>query len=182
MDFAQYKYVNKLSKRSRLRRLAWGLAWAVLCRWTPGWCLNAWRAVVLRAFGAKVGRGCRVDPTCTIWAPWNLAMGDYVCLAPRVDCYTVSPIRLGSKVTVSQRAFLCTASHDISSPTRPLIHAPITVGDHAWVCAEAFVGPGVKVGEGAVTAARAVVIRDVQPWTVVGGNPAKLIKHRQMGT
>lgn len=107
-------------------------------------------------------------------------MGDFSCLAENVDCYTVDAIVLGSKVTVSQRSFLCTASHDIRSLTRPLTYSPIHIEDHAWVCAECFVGPGLRLGEGAVVAARSVVIRDVAAWEVVGGNPAKFIKHRKL--
>jgi putative colanic acid biosynthesis acetyltransferase WcaF len=105
-------------------------------------------------------------------------MGHYVCLADGVDCYTVSPIEIGSKVTISQRAFLCSASHDISSLSRPLIHSPIIIKEHAWICAEAFIGAGVTVAEGAVVGARAVVTRDVVPWAVVAGNPAKFVKTR----
>ena len=105
-------------------------------------------------------------------------MKDYSCLAPKVDCYNVAPVTVGANATISQGAFLCTASHDITNPHLPLITAPITIGDQAWVAAEAFVGMGVTVGEGAVVGARAVVVKDVNPWTVVGGNPAKFIKQR----
>ncbi|GHC04795.1 hypothetical protein GCM10007047_22040 [Cerasicoccus arenae] len=105
-------------------------------------------------------------------------MGNFVCIAASVDCYNVDKIVLKDKVTVSQRSFLCTASHDIDSLQRPLIHAPITIEQHVWVCAEAFVGPGVTIFEGAVVAARAVVIKNVEAWAVVAGNPAKKIKHR----
>jgi putative colanic acid biosynthesis acetyltransferase WcaF len=95
-----------------------------------------------------------------------------------VDCYSVSPIQIGNKVTVSQRAFLCSASHDISSLSRPLIHSPIVIKEHAWVCAEAFVGAGITIAEGAVVGARSVVTRDVEAWAVVAGNPAKFVKTR----
>lgn len=99
-------------------------------------------------------------------------------LAEGVDCYCVDQISIGANVCVSQRAFLCSASHDISSIARPLTHKPVIIEDHAWVCAESFVGPGVKIGEGAVVAARAVVSKNVNPWEVVGGNPANFIKKR----
>lgn len=144
--------------------------------------MDRWRLALLKLFGAKFGQGCRIAPSVRVWAPWNLSMGDYVCLAEGVDCYSVSPIQISSKATVSQRAFLCSASHDISSLSRPLIHSPISIKEHAWVCAEAFIGPGVNVGEGAVVAARAVVVKDVEPWMVVGGNPSKIIKKRELET
>jgi putative colanic acid biosynthesis acetyltransferase WcaF len=113
-----------------------------------------------------------------IWAPWNLEMGDYSCLSQNVDCYCVAKIKIGPHATVSQYSFLCTASHDFENPHMPLITAPIAIADGAWIAADVFIGPGVTVGEGAVVGARATVFQAVEPWTVVGGNPAKVIKKR----
>jgi putative colanic acid biosynthesis acetyltransferase WcaF len=107
-------------------------------------------------------------------------MGEYACLSEFVDCYCVDRIRVGAHATVSQYAFLCTASHDVQDPHMRLIKAPITIGDGAWVCAGTYVGMGITIGEGAVAAARAVVVKDVPPWTVVGGNPARFIKRREL--
>lgn len=173
-------YQDNLPLRSKLARLAWTMLYFLLFRPSPRWALRSWRVVLLRAFGAKIGKGCRVDPSCRIWAPWNLKLGNYVALAQDVDCYCVSPITIGNNVAVSQRSFLCTASHDVSSLARPLIHRPISIQDYAWVCAQAFVGPGVTVGEGAIVAACAVVCKDVASWSIVAGNPARFIKSRQV--
>jgi putative colanic acid biosynthesis acetyltransferase WcaF len=85
---------------------------------------------------------------------------------------------IGNQVTISQRTYLCTASHDISLASHPQIEKPIVIENRAWVAAEAFVGPGVTIGEGAVVGARGCVFKDVEPWTVVGGNPARFIKKR----
>jgi len=103
-------------------------------------------------------------------------MGDNSCLADGVDCYSVALIQLGRSSLVSQRAFLCGATHDYTDPAFPLVPKPITIADGAWVAAEAFIGPGVTVGEGAVVGARACVTQDVEPWTVVVGNPARMVK------
>jgi putative colanic acid biosynthesis acetyltransferase WcaF len=81
---------------------------------------------------------------------------------------------------ISQQAYLCAGTHDYTKVDLPLITLPIDIGPEAWVCARAFVGPGVKIGEGAVVAACAVVVKDVRPWMIVGGNPAKEIKARQL--
>ncbi|MBK1858650.1 putative colanic acid biosynthesis acetyltransferase [Cerasicoccus arenae] len=177
-EIKKYKYENKLSYSNRIMRLIWQLVSIVFFRFTPECCMHGWRLLLLRMFGATHGQGCRVSPSAHIWAPWNLKLGNFVCIAASVDCYNVDKIVLKDKVTVSQRSFLCTASHDIDSLQRPLIHAPITIEQHVWVCAEAFVGPGVTIFEGAVVAARAVVIKNVEAWAVVAGNPAKKIKHR----
>jgi len=136
--------------------------------------------MLLRLFGASIGEGCKVAPTCFVWAPWNLEMGTYACLGDGVDCYSVAKIILGDYSTVSQRSFLCTATHDINTLKRELVSKPITIEGHAWVGAEAFVGSGVYIGEGAVVGARAVVVGDVNEWTVVAGNPAKFIKKRRI--
>jgi len=136
--------------------------------------------LLLRCFGARIGAGAHPYPAARIWAPWQLEMGADSCLADGVDCYNVAPIRLGRGAVVSQRAFLCAATHDYADPAFPLVAREISIGDRAWVAAEAFVGPGVTVGEGAVVGARAVATKDVEPWTVVGGNPAQVLKVRKL--
>jgi putative colanic acid biosynthesis acetyltransferase WcaF len=171
-------YINRLPVKERLLRFFWNVVWVLLFRPTPSNCFYGWRLFLLRCFGAKAGKGCVVYPNCKVWAPWNLEMGDFVCLADHVDCYTVAKIIIGNKVAVSQRSFLCTASHDISDVNRPLIYAPICIQKFSWIAAQTFIGPGVTVGEGAVVGACAVVTKDVEPWTVVAGNPAREVKKR----
>ena len=94
--------------------------------------------------------------------------------------YNVAPITIGANTTVSQGAYLCTASHDVTSPLNPLITAPIVIEDQAWIGAKAYIGMGVTIGQGAVVGATASVYKDVEPWTIVGGNPAKFIKKREI--
>jgi len=96
------------------------------------------------------------------------------------DIYAVDKIRIGDRTTISRGTFLCCAGHDVTSPTMELTYAPITIGSDAWVAARAIIMPGVTIGDGAVVAAGAVVTKDVPPWTVVGGNPAKVIKKREL--
>ena len=163
--------------RNRAGRALWGVAWALLYRPSPRM-LHGWRRLLLRLFGAKVGAGAHPYPGARIWAPWNLELGSNSSLADRADCYCVDKIRVGSGVTVSQYVFLCAATHDHEDERFPLVTAPITVGDHAWICADAFVGPGVTVGEGAVVGARSSVFRDVPAWSVVAGTPARYVKPR----
>ncbi|TVP72878.1 MAG: putative colanic acid biosynthesis acetyltransferase [Rhodobacteraceae bacterium] len=173
-------YVDALSRRDKARRFVWQIARALFFAPFPGRIFKRWRIAILRLFGARIGTGCRVDASCKVWWPAHLQMGDYACLADGVDCYNVAPITLGDHATVSQRAFLCAASHATDQLTRPLIFAPITIAAHAWICAEAFVGPGISVGEGAVLGARGVATRDLDPWTIYAGNPARALKPRQI--
>lgn len=174
-------YQSLLTRRNKLARIAWSVVWALLFQPSPRISLGfGWRRFLLRLFGARIGRGANIYPSCRIWAPWNLEMGEHSSLAQQVDCYSVDKVRIGPHATISQYSFLCTASHDVTDPRMRLITSPITIGEGAWVCADVFVGPGVTVGEGAVAAARAVVVRDVEPWMVVGGNPARTIKRREL--
>jgi putative colanic acid biosynthesis acetyltransferase WcaF len=162
---------------NRATRLLWSVVWLLLFRPSPK-LLYAWRRALLRLFGAQLGRAVHVHASVRVWAPWNLEMGDFSWLGPFVDCYCVDRIRLGRFVSVSQYSFLCTASHDIDSPDMRLTTAPIELGDHVWIAADAFVGPGVTVATGAVVGARASAFKDVPAWTVVVGNPARPLRIR----
>lgn len=164
----------------RTRRLLWKITWTLLARPTPV-PFHGWRRLLLRLFGARIGKGAVVYPSAKIWAPWNLTLADGSCLAEGVDCYNVARITLGAGAIVSQRAFLCSASHDPHRADFPLITGPIDIGAKAWIAAEAFVGPGVAIASHAVVAARAVVVRSVPEDKIVGGNPAKVIGHRKTG-
>jgi len=170
-------YKSPHSLKNKIARVTWKLVWLSLFRLSPR-PLHQWRCILLRLFGATIGKGVHPYPSAKIWAPWNLQMDDYSCLADDVDCYCVAPITIGSHSTVSQYSYLCSASHDYQNLTMPLIASPIKIGRNAWIAADVFVGPGVQIGDGAVVAARASVVRDVQPWTVVGGTPARFIKNR----
>ncbi len=172
-------YRNRHGMKDRLRRFLWRIVWLTLFRPTPR-ILFRWRVFLLRCFGAKIGRCCPIYPSCKIRAPWKMELGDFTTLASEVDFYNVDLITIGSNTTVSQGAFICTASHDISDPHMELITSPIRIGSSAWIAANAFVGPGVTIGEGAVAGACSVVFKDVAPWTVVAGNPARIIKQRVM--
>lgn len=159
-------------------RLIWSWCWLILYRPSPV-LLHAWRRMLLRMFGATIGAKAHPYPSAKIWAPWNLEMRDGSCLAQYVDCYCVSAIVIGKNATVSQYSYLCAASHDYRDPAMPLISAPITIDDNAWVAADVFVGPGVIIGKGAVVGARSTVIESIPAWSVAVGNPAKVIKHRE---
>ena len=167
------------SLKNRIMRLLWNFTCLLLFR--PSlWFMNGWRSGLLRLFGAKIGRGCTVKATVKIWAPWNLEMEDLACLADNVTVYSMAMIKLGKKSIVSQGAHLCAGTHDFESQNFQLYSKPITIGADAWVCAEAFVGPGVTVGEGAVLGARGVAMKDLPAWTVCAGNPCKPIRARVM--
>ena len=174
------EYQSKLSKGDMLLRALWTICCTFFFRPFPSKVFRSWRNVVLRIFGAKIHKRAGVYSSAKIYEPWHLVMDDNAWIGPHTIIYNVAEIRLGKNVTVSQYAYLCTASHDFNKKSFDLITAPIKVADNAWIAADAFVGMGVTIGEGAVVAARASVYRDVDPWIVVGGNPAKPISKRKI--
>jgi putative colanic acid biosynthesis acetyltransferase WcaF len=165
------------SLSNRLGRLLWGIVSVLLFRYSPK-PLHQWRSILLRCFGAKVGRGVHVYPGVKIWAPWNLELGDKCGIANGVILYSQGKITVGKQAVISQGAHLCAGTHDYTQPGFPLITKPITVGNDAWIAAEAFIHPGVRIGDGCVVGARAVVTKDMPAWMVCSGHPCTPIKER----
>lgn len=137
-----------------------------------------WRVLVLKCFGAKIEWSSHVYASVKIWAPWNLEIGANSSLGPNVDCYNQGRISIGANTVISQKSYLCASTHDYTKIDFPLILKPITIGSGVWVAADAFIGPGVSIEDNAVIAARSVVNKNVDKNTIVGGNPAKIIKYR----
>lgn len=178
LDVRGNQAARKYTPGEMLRRVLWG-GGKVLFRLSPRPCFG-WRRLVLRCFGARVGRHVHVYPSTRIYFPWNLSIGDWSAIGEDALVYNLGPVTIGQQATISHRAHLCAGTHDYTRPDLPLLKPPITIGDQAWICADAFVGPGVTVGEGAIVGARAVAVKDVPPWSVVAGNPAREIKKREM--
>ena len=166
------------SFQNRLRRLLWSVVWLLLYRPSPR-PLHAWRAMLLRLFGARIGANCHFYPGSKIHSPWNLLCDDQVTAADGVEIYNPAPLKLGSHVILSQGAYLCGATHDFDDPAFPLLAYAMEVGPYAWICARASVGPGINVAEGAVLGLGAVATRNLEAWKVYAGSPAAFIKERQ---
>lgn len=164
---------------NRLTRVVWGLAWLVLARFTPP-PLHAWRRLVLRAFGANVAKGARVHASVSIWLPANLTLGENVLVGPGARLYNQGHISIGARTVVSQRAHICASTHDVNDPEFQLQLRPVTIGEQCWVAAEAFVGPGVTMGDRSVLAARGALFSAAEPDMIYTGNPAVRLKERQL--
>lgn len=165
------------SLKNRVGRVIWSIASVLLFRVSPK-PLHSWRSFLLRCFGAKIGKAVHVYPGARIWAPWNLELADGAAVATGAILYTQGKITIGKKAVISQGAHLCAGTHDYNLPGFPLYTRPIIVGDQAWIAAEAFIHPGVTIGEGCVIGARSVVTRDMPSWMVCAGHPCKPIKER----
>jgi putative colanic acid biosynthesis acetyltransferase WcaF len=165
------------SLRNRLFRLAWGIAYTTLYRLSPR-PFHGWRCFLLRLFGARLASGVHPYPTARIWAPWNLICDEAASIGDDAIIYNPKPLHIGSHAIVSQYAFICGATHDYEDPAFPTVSYPMSLGAYSWICARACVQPGVQVGEGAVLALASVATRNLEPWTVYGGIPAKPLKKR----
>ncbi|KAB2888856.1 MAG: putative colanic acid biosynthesis acetyltransferase [Desulfobulbaceae bacterium] len=176
LDIHRNRAVKKYGVHEIFLRVAWMIAHP-LFRFSPRtffW----WRRALLRLFGAKIGSEVHVYNTATIYMPWNLEIHEWSSVGEHVYIYNLGKITIGQKVTISHRAHLCAGTHDYTKSDMPLQKLPITILDQAWVCSDAFIGPGVTIGEGAVLGARAVIVKDVPAWQVMAGNPARPIKTR----
>lgn len=178
LDVGGNRSARKYTRTEQLRRVLWMACWP-LFRFSPRPCFG-WRRWLLRRLGARVGRNVHIYPSARVYYPWQLAIDDDAAIGEDALVYNLGFVTIGARATVSHRAHLCAGTHDYEDPLLPLRKPPIVVGSDAWICADAFVGPNVSVGAGAVVGARAVALKDVPAWTVVGGNPARPIKPRLM--
>jgi putative colanic acid biosynthesis acetyltransferase WcaF len=166
----------KWTTREKLARVLWACV-VPFFRFSPrpAW---GWRRFILRLFGSRIGRGVHVCPSVAITMPWNLEIGSFASVGDRVILYALGTIAIGSCTTLSQGAHLCAGTHDYRKPHMPLLKSPISVGAGVWICTDAFIGPGVNVGDDAIVGARAVAMHDVPTSTIVVGNPATRLRLR----
>lgn len=172
------RHISPYSFAEKVRRVIWSFVEATAFRWTwPTW--YGYRGWLLNLFGAKIDPTARLRRTCRFTCPWNLSVGANTATGDNVRFYCLGPVTIGDRVTISQHAYLCAGSHDHTDPvTMPLLRPLIAVGSDAWIATDAYVGPGVTVGEGAVLGARGCAFKDLEAWTVYGGNPARALKPR----
>lgn len=182
-DMVQYNpiHTNQMSVREKLLQRLWGFCRLILC-WPTPWFAHGWRRFWTRLFaglggGRGISRKSAFMPRARVDYPWNVTMG-HSSVDNGAWVYALAKITIGDDVCIGEDVRLLTGSHDIGSPTFDLVVKPIEICDNVWIATGAIVLPGVKIGEGAVVAAGAVVTKDVAPWTVVGGNPARFIRKR----
>lgn len=174
---AEDRAVSPYSSKEKIGRLLWSAVQLTCWRWS----FHNWygvRAQILRLFGATIGHNVRVRSTVRVECPWNLTIGDNSSVGDGAKLYCLGPVTIGTNVSISQFAHICAGSHDFRRRDMPLLRPPITIRDDAWIAADAFVGPDLTVGEGAILGARGCAFRDLDPWTIYGGNPAKILQER----
>jgi putative colanic acid biosynthesis acetyltransferase WcaF len=148
-----------------------------LFRYSPR-LLYGWRNTLLRLLGANIGQRVRLYPSVNITFPWNLEIGNDVEIGWEVKLYNLGKISIGNDVIISQYTHICAGSHNYKSPDFTLLKKPISIGSGVWIASDVFVGPGVSINNDSVVLARSVVVKDVPGEVIVGGHPAKVIRHR----
>jgi putative colanic acid biosynthesis acetyltransferase WcaF len=166
------------STKEYIGRFFWGLV-SPLFLLVPRPCFRL-RAEILRLFGAKIGKNVHIYPSAKIYIPWNLVIGDDSSIGEWTLIYNLGLVSIGSQSTISHRAHLCAGTHDYTDPNLPLVRSTIQIGSQAWICADAFVGPGVTIGRGAIVGGASVVMQDIEQWQIVSGNPAVYKKTRRL--
>ncbi len=171
--------IGHVTLSNKLRRALWNVVRVGLFRPFGTKLFRPWRIALLKLFGANAAWTSEVYASSKVWAPWLLTLGKHSCIGPYAVVYNQARVTLDDDACLSQYAYVCTAGHALGMTNNAqmgLVVAPVTMGKGAWVGARAFVNMGVTVGEGAVVAACACVVKDVAPRTVVGGNPAVVIR------
>lgn len=177
--------VNLLQSQSnwsfifKIKRLLWLLVQPFFFSATPRF-FTSIRVLLLRLFGAQLGKRVLIMGGTKIWMPWNLVIGDFSAIGRNVEIYNFGTVTIGTHTVVSQYSYLCTATHDYTHPHMPLIWYPITIGSECWIAAGVFLGPGVALGDGCVIGAHSVVTKDMPDWWVCAGNPCRTLKKREL--
>lgn len=178
INIAANRRARKWSTGELLARTVWEIVRTPLFAWTPR-PLWGWRRILLRLFGARIGHSVHIFPSVKIALPWNLIIEDEAAIGDGAILYNLGMISIGTKATVSQYAHLCAGTHDYQLSEMPLLKLPISIGAGAWICADAFVGPGITIGAFAVLGARAVAVKDVPDGVIAVGHPARIVGPRQ---
>lgn len=179
MNLSKFELPQGFRGRNPLIVQLWWIVQSTLFAWSPQF-MYGWRRMLLRCFGASIGRGVLIRPTATITYPWNLAIGDHSWVGDNVCLYNLGQINIGSNAVISQQSYLCTGSHDYTRKSFPIYAKEITIEDECWLATSVYVGPGVCVGKGAVVGARSSVFKNLEGEMVYMGEPAKLVRTRLM--
>ncbi|MEM7673574.1 MAG: DapH/DapD/GlmU-related protein [Verrucomicrobiota bacterium] len=175
-DMKAHRALKNYNSSVVWRRLVWSVLVQPLLRTLIPRHLYSVRNAVFRLFGAKIGEGVRIYSTVEVFYPWNLQIDDSVTIGWGVRLYTLAKVHIGEGSLISQGVHICAGTHDYSKASRPLVLEPISIGKRCWIAADAFVGPGIQVGDDSIVGARSVVVKRVDPLAVVAGNPARPIR------
>jgi putative colanic acid biosynthesis acetyltransferase WcaF len=176
-NLAIFKIPNGFRGRSVFFIQCWWIVQSLLFGLSPQF-MYSWRNFLLRIFGAKIGKGVKIRSTSRITYPWNISLGDNVWIGDNVVLYSLGKINISNHAVISQKCYLCAASHDYSKVSFPIFSDPIFISEEVWLCTDVFVGPGVKIGSGTVVGARSSVFKSLPSMKVCFGSPVRIVRSR----
>jgi len=179
MNLSSFSPSNFDKGAGKLKITLWYFVNALLVRasWNP---FMGIKIQLLKAFGAKIGKGLVMKNNVTIKFPWKLIIGNNVWLGENVWIDNLDNVTIGNDVCISQGALLLTGNHDYTRSTFDYRNAPITVEDGAWIGAKSVVCPGVKVHSHAILTVSSVATKDLEAYGIYQGNPAVKVRERRM--
>ncbi len=178
-DLSRFKIPKEFRGRSPEVCQLWKFANTFLFRPTPQ-VMFGWRSMLLRLFGAKIGKRVLIRPSVTVLSPWKLSIGDFSWVGDDVVLYSLGDILIGSNSVISQRSYLCAGSYNYTRPSFDIYGLPVVISDQVWVATDVFIGPGVTIGEGTVVGARSSVYKDLPAGYICYGNPAEPVRPRPL--
>ncbi len=152
----------------------------MILRWTGYVPSHLFRKTIYRLAGIKVGSGSTIHMWANFFQPKNISIGEDSIIGDHVFLDGRAKLNIGNHVAIASQVLIYNSEHDIHSPDFKSIEDSVAIGDYVFVGPRAIVLPGVKIGQGAIVAAGAVVTKDVPEMTIVGGIPAKLIGKRKV--
>jgi len=176
-DLQRFRMPAGFRGRSAVVVQLWWMVQALVVKPLPQMCYPVRRAL-LRAFGARIGKGVKIRPGVDITYPWKVSIGDHAWIGDNVTLYSLGPITIGANTVVSQYSYLCTGDHDHTLSDFPIRSFPIVIEDQVWVASHVWIGPGVTIGFGSVVGARSTVIKSLPSGKICVGSPCRPVQSR----
>ena len=176
LDISNHRNLRPYSRLEYIGRTLWAITYPIF--YLSPRPFFVWRTFLLRLFGAKIGKRVHIDPSARIFLPWKLVLGDDISIGYNAIIYNLGLVTIGDRATISQRAHICAGTHNYRDPSLKLLSQPISIGKQAWICADAFIGPNITIGDSAIVGAASVVVKDVPSQKIFAGNPAKFVNDR----
>ena len=176
-NLEKFELPNGFRGRSAIYVQLWWLIQATLFAWSPQFAYG-WRRLLLKIFGAKIGKIVIIRPSVKLTYPWKVKIGDNSWIGDEVILYSLGEIIIGSDSVISQKSYICTGSHSTYSPEFKIFAKPIRIGNQCWIATDVFIAPGMTIGDGAVVGARSSVFNDIPAEMICMGSPAEPVKRR----
>lgn len=170
-------YSSPWTKKEAILIRIWEVVWTLFVSWLPK-PFYRWHVLLLKCFGCHIHGHVFISPSCRIYAPWLLEMGNHSCLGKNSEIYNLGPVRIGERTTLAQYVYVCNGTHDLSNPILPLMVGNVDIGNDVFVGAKAILLPGLSIANGCVIGAGSVLAKCTEPFKIYAGNPAKYLKDR----